>query len=113
MQVDLAMPTNLTDPASKMKYFQAATMLSKAAAVGTDVNNIAPVPFFENVFPDWAGVTGNQLSSQGINCAPGNFPATPTATQAIERRWLIRHSADIWFRYCFKRIFSRNCCCNP
>ena len=32
MQVDLAMPANLKDPASGTKYFQAATMLSKAAA---------------------------------------------------------------------------------
>ena len=55
LQVDLAMPTNLTDPASKTKYFQAATMLSKAAATGTDVNQIQPIPFFENVFPAWAG----------------------------------------------------------
>ena len=32
LQVDLAMPANLTDPASKMTYFQAGTVLSKAAA---------------------------------------------------------------------------------
>jgi hypothetical protein len=87
MQVDLAMPTNLTDPSSKTRYFQAATMLSKAAAAGTDVNQIQPIPFFENVFPGWAGVTKNQLSSQGINCAPGNFPGAPTATQAIYELW--------------------------
>jgi hypothetical protein len=62
-------------------------MLSKAAAAGTDVNQIQPIPFFENVFPGWAGVTKNQLSSQGINCAPGNFPGAPTATQAIYELW--------------------------
>ena len=33
MQVDMAMPTNLNDPASNTRYFQAATMLSKLAAV--------------------------------------------------------------------------------
>ena len=37
MQVDLGMPTNLTDPSSGMTYFQAATMLSKQAAAGVDV----------------------------------------------------------------------------
>src|SRR5579864_4758531 len=56
MQVDMAMPTNLNDPASKTRYFQAATMLSKLAAApnsqsstgqGTDVHNVAAVPFFE------------------------------------------------------------------
>ncbi len=87
MQVDLAMPTNLTDPSSNTKYFQAATVLSKAAAANTDVSQIQPVPFFENIFPGWAGVTGNQLSSQGIQCAPGNLPATHSATQAIYELW--------------------------
>jgi hypothetical protein len=87
MQVDLAMPTNLKDPASNMTYFQAATVLSKAAAAGTDVNQIKAIPFFENVFPGWAGVTAQRLSTQSLNCAPGNFPATPTATQAIYELW--------------------------
>jgi hypothetical protein len=92
LQVDLAMPTDLTDPSSKMTYFQAATMLSKAAAAGTDVNQIQPISFFENVFPAWASVTQSQLSSQGggqspLNCAPGNYPAKPTATQNVYELW--------------------------
>ena len=98
LQVDLAMPTNLNDPASNTKYFQAATMLSKAAAAGTDVNNIQPIPFFENIFPAWAGVTtqsnlGNQGSPAGsasLLCAPaaGNkLPANPSATQNIYELW--------------------------
>jgi hypothetical protein len=89
LQVDLAMPTNLTDPASGTKYFRAATMLSQAAAAGTNVNSIKPIPYFENVFPAWASVTKNQLSSQGtpLNCAPGNYPAKPTATQNIYELW--------------------------
>ena len=87
MQVDLAMPTNLTDPASGMKYFQAATMLSKAAAAGTNVSQIKAIPFFENIFPGWSKVTAKQLSSQSLNCAPGQLPAAPTATQAIYELW--------------------------
>ncbi|HWO30583.1 MAG TPA: carboxypeptidase regulatory-like domain-containing protein [Candidatus Acidoferrum sp.] len=89
MQVDLAMPANLTDPSSKMTYFQAATMLSKAAANSTNVNQIQPIPFFENIFPAWASVTQSQLSSQStaLNCAPGNYPAKPTATQNIYELW--------------------------
>lgn len=86
MQVDMAMPTNLTDPASKMKYFQAATMLSKAAAAGTNVASINPIPFFENVFPSYAGAA-NALSSNGLMCAPGNAPGNPTATQNIYELW--------------------------
>ena len=96
MQVDLAMPTNLTDPASNTKYFQAATTLSKAAAAGTDVNQIQPVPFFENLFPAWAGVAtqnaigmNNQTTTNpsGDNCAPGKLPAKPTATQNVYELW--------------------------
>ncbi|MGA2099543.1 MAG: TonB-dependent receptor [Candidatus Sulfotelmatobacter sp.] len=83
MQVDLAMPANLTDPSSKTTYFQAATVLSKAAAANTDVNQVQPVPFFQNIFPAWNTVT----STQQTGCAPGNYPASPTATQAIYELW--------------------------
>jgi hypothetical protein len=90
MQVDLAMPANLTDPTSKTTYFQAATLLSKAAAVGTDVNAVQPIPFFENIFPAWAGATTqNSLGGQStsLNCASGNLPTNPTATQNIYELW--------------------------
>jgi hypothetical protein len=87
MQVDLAMPINLTDPTTGMKYFQAATMLSKAAAARTDVSQIQPIPFFENVFPAWASVTPSQLSGQSLACAPGSLPANHSATQAIYELW--------------------------
>jgi hypothetical protein len=97
MQVDLAMPTNLTDTASGTPYFKAATMLSKAAATGTDVNSIKAIPFFENVFPGWAGAaTQGNLglnnydpvnNPAGDNCAPGALPANPTATQNVYELW--------------------------
>ena len=102
MQVDLAMPTNLRDSTSGMQYFQAATMLSKAAVpnpatgLGTDVNLIKPIPFFENIFPAWAGTAvqsalgGNNVTTTnpaGDNCAPGALPANPTATQNIYELW--------------------------
>lgn len=96
MQVDMAMPTDLTDTTSGMKYFQAATMLSKAAAAKTDVNSISPIPFFENIFPAWAGagvqnaIQQNNKSSSNPNgdlCAPGAFPANPTATQNVYELW--------------------------
>jgi Carboxypeptidase regulatory-like domain/TonB-dependent Receptor Plug Domain len=91
MQVDLAMPANLADPSSKTTYFQAATLLSKAAAPtaallnGADVNSIQPIPFFENIFPAWAGTTTQ--SNLGTGCAAGTPPAKPTATQNIYELW--------------------------
>lgn len=86
MQDDLAMPINLTDPTSGTKYFQAATMLSKAAAAGTNVNSIKPIPFFENIFPAYSGAAA-AINGNGLNCAPGNYPAVPTATQNIYELW--------------------------
>jgi len=87
LQVDLAMPANLTDPASKTTYFQAATLLSKAAAANTPVSQIKPIPFFENTFPGWAGLSFSQLNSQSLACAPGSYPGSPSATQAIYELW--------------------------
>jgi len=96
MQVDLAMPANLTDPSSKATYFQSATILSKAAANGTKVSQIQPIPFFENLFPAWAGIgtqsalgMNNQSPTNlaGDNCAPGALPGNPTATQNVYELW--------------------------
>jgi Carboxypeptidase regulatory-like domain len=91
MQVDLAQPANPTDPASGMTYFQAATLLSQEAAAGTAVGSIQPIPFFENFFPGWTSVTQSQLANQAsgtpLNCAPGAYPASPSATQAIYELW--------------------------
>ncbi|HEX6803663.1 MAG TPA: carboxypeptidase regulatory-like domain-containing protein [Terriglobales bacterium] len=91
LQVDLGMPINLIDTASKTKYFQAATMLSKAAANGTSISQLQSIPFFENVFPGWASVTASQLNSQTLDCATQNglgiLPAAHSATQAIYELW--------------------------
>ncbi len=87
MQVDLAMPADPTDPASKTSYFPSATILSKASAANTPVNQVQPVPFFEDFFPGWKGMPLDNLSSQSLSCAPGNYPANPTATQAIYELW--------------------------
>jgi hypothetical protein len=88
MQVDLAMPADPTDPASGITYFQAAKMLSQQAAAGTDINSIQKIPFFENFFPGWAGLPETNLGSQSLDCNPNNdYPANPTATQAVYALW--------------------------
>ncbi|MGH9735478.1 MAG: carboxypeptidase regulatory-like domain-containing protein [Candidatus Acidiferrales bacterium] len=108
MQVDLAMPTDLTDPTSHTTYFQAATMLSKAAAAGTTIQNVQPIPYFENLFPGWASVTQNQLANQpdgeNLACATANklgaLPASPTATQAIYEMWnCFPHNETLSLKY--------------
>jgi hypothetical protein len=88
LQVDLAMPANLTDPQSKTTYFQSGTTLSKAAAAGTSVQSIQPIPFWENIFPGMAGAaTAAALVNNGQNCAPGTSPTNPSATQNVYELW--------------------------
>jgi len=84
---DLAMPLDVVDPASKTDYFAAATMLTKAANAGTDISQLAPIPYWEHLFPGAAGQLGfgPPGSSGNLGCAPGdNANATNyTATQAM------------------------------
>lgn len=96
MQVDMAMPTNMTDPASGMTYFQGAKMLSEAAVSNTPTSQIQKIPFFENMFPQWSTVTQNQLNNEPrgtSNCAtlsngqPDVDSGALTATQAIYDLW--------------------------
>lgn len=88
---DLAMPLNLVDPSSKTTYFQAATLLSKASNAGTDINNLAAIPYWEHLFPGAAGMLGFGApgSSANLGCAPGNNANATnyTATQAIYDMW--------------------------
>jgi len=97
MQVDLAAPTNLTDPMSHQTYFQAAKMLSEAVANGTPTSQVQPIPFFQNIFPQWSSVTQSQLNSQNLNCSPDVLPGALTATQAIY---------DLWSCYLHNETFS-------
>lgn len=73
-EIDLSEPLDLVDPASHMDYFAAAQMLSKAAYAGTSESSIAPIPYWENLFPQAAGPGGESSAAPGI-------PANPTATQ--------------------------------
>ncbi len=53
---DMAMPLNLTDPASGVDYFSAARQLIDAYnASGGNLAAIGRIPYWENLFPDAAG----------------------------------------------------------
>ena len=86
---DLAMPLDLVDPSSKMDYFTAATMLTKAANAGTDISQFAssPIQYWEHLFPGAAGQLGfgPPGNKNNLGCATGNnFNATNyNATQAM------------------------------
>jgi len=82
---DLAMPLDIVDPSSKMDYFTAATQLTKAYVAGTDVSQLANIPFWENIFPAAAGKPGFGVGG-GLGCAPnanGLDGSTFTATQSM------------------------------
>lgn len=57
-QGDLAMPTDLRDPASGQTYFEAATLLAQAGRNGVPVQDVAAIPFWENM---WPGAANNSL----------------------------------------------------
>jgi len=81
-EVDLAQPLNLVDPVSHTSYFQAAQTFAKLAAAGTPVNNVQPIPYWQDLFPAAAGP--NLLSGSGgtVPCSPGTAPGPgATATQ--------------------------------
>jgi len=84
---DLAQPLDIRDPRSGTDYFAAATMFTKAAEAGVPIQNIAPIPYWEHLFPMAAGPGKTQT-----NCsAPGPAPSNPTATQnmyAMYRCWV-------------------------
>jgi hypothetical protein len=54
---DIAMPTNLRDPASGQTYFEAASMLHDYVNQGASAGSIPNIPFWENMFPGLATST--------------------------------------------------------
>jgi hypothetical protein len=86
-EVDLAMPLDVKDPKSGMDYFTAATQLTKATNAGTDISQLAPIPFWEDLFPGAAGMLGfgPPGSQSNLGCAAGDdLNATNySATQAM------------------------------
>lgn len=47
---DLAMPTNLTDPASSQTYFEAATAMAQLVNQRAPITQVPRIPFWENMF---------------------------------------------------------------
>jgi hypothetical protein len=81
---DMAMPLDIVDKQSRMDYFAAATLLSKAAAANVPIQSLAKIPYWENMYPGAAGVyDGADFGgcTPGGATLPGNF--SPTATQAM------------------------------
>ena len=59
VQRDMSMPLNLRDPQSGTDYFTAVERAHQAArGQRLRLTAVAPIPYFENMFPDAAAVVG-------------------------------------------------------
>jgi hypothetical protein len=72
-QIDMAQPSDLVDSKSGQDYYTAATQLSKQSYSSVPVASIAPIPYFEDMFPD-AAVANATTATQSIYniWLPGN-----------------------------------------
>ena len=61
---DVAAPTNLKDTVSGMNYFTAANIMQQYVRANAPVGSVNPIPFFENVFPGYAG--GGMTATQNL-----------------------------------------------
>ena len=83
-EIDLAQPANLRDPTSGATYYQAATALAKQYWAGVDIGNVAPIPYWENLFPQAGPNATNPNKRYIFGCAPNAGGITNfTSTQAI------------------------------
>jgi carboxypeptidase family protein len=79
---DVAIPTNLKDPKSGQTYFQAAAIMEALGRAGAV--NVAPIPFFEDIFAGYAG--GGLTATQNIysNFYSQNVGNATTALASID-----------------------------
>jgi len=98
---DLTQPLDVRDPQSGTDYFAAATMFTKAAEAQVPIQNMAPIPFWEHVFPTAAGP--GKLS----HCAPGSVPSRPTATQNMYDMY------SCWVHNETEALFQADVLCAP
>ena len=72
--LDVAMPTNLSDAASGQTYFQAAQAYDKLADLGVDPSTVPDTGFFHNVFPNFTfgGYKGAQAYYAAFAANRGN-----------------------------------------
>jgi len=95
-QQDVAQPMDLRDPKSGMDLYTATRLFAKAAQSGTPVQSMAPVAYWQDFFPKAAGALAlANLASNGLNCAPGTAPASPSATQNMYQLFACKGGLDM------------------
>ena len=73
---DVMMPNNLVDPVSGMDWYTAAGMLEDLRRVGTPIDQVPAIPYFENLFARVPGFAAAMLGSRRASLAAN-------ATQAV------------------------------
>jgi len=104
---DLAQPLDIRDPQSGMDYFSAATMFTRAAEARVPIQNVAPIPFWEHLFPMAAGL--GKLPAPPCQFA-GIAPPNPTATEnmyGLFSCWVPQRDGSSLF--CGHSVFSGLC----
>ena len=94
--MDFGMPLDLVDPASGLDYFAAADLLEQQHYQGVAATDVAKIPYWENLFPDAAGLGANGKGTPGL-----------TATQNI-----YNHFATNPLNASYG-IYSMDVLCNP
>lgn len=79
-EVDLAQPLDLVDPKTGVDYYHAAQIFAQNARAGVHAAAMAPIPYWEDMFPSAAGA-GLLSGNNGQPCTGGAVPSNPTATQ--------------------------------
>jgi hypothetical protein len=78
-QQDVTAFNNVVDPQSKMNWYTAGTMLEKQRQLGVPIDQIQPIPFFENLFPTGA----NSLANLNNAAFGGGWDPNWSNTQAF------------------------------
>jgi hypothetical protein len=74
VQRDIMAPNDLVDPASGMDWYAGAGRIYDAYYGGVDWQNVAPIPYFEHLFPGLAGWLGpGTTATQTVAWANQNF----------------------------------------
>jgi hypothetical protein len=108
------MPLDLKDPKSGADYFAAATQLAKLAQAKTPVSQVPNIAYWQNLFPNAAGVNGTYCGdgNQKLNHggAPGNGTlANPTATQSMYEMFYCNWGASTFGASNFVNVFDAFC----
>ncbi|MGB8474543.1 MAG: TonB-dependent receptor [Candidatus Acidiferrum sp.] len=72
---DVVAFNDVVDPASKMDWYTAGTMLEKQRQQDVGTSQIASIPFFDNLFP--ANLVGIMNADPGVQSDCGTDPSTP------------------------------------